>query len=136
MVPAAHRGSHRCAQGDRERLPKSSRSGGVPAWVGTPSAGKTGHSDPDFFAPFSQKQGVSPPSASVCEEYRGLIEQGLARGRNGKAIWQDLVSDHGFAGDYQAVKRFVRKLRRPQRPEAASIILTAPGEWPHLGGVA
>jgi hypothetical protein len=38
------------------------------------------------------------------------------------------VSEHGFAGDYQAVKRFVRKLRGPQRPEAAGIILTAPGE--------
>jgi hypothetical protein len=57
-----------------------------------------------------------------------LIEQGLARGRNGKAIWQDLVSDHGFAGGYQAVKRFVRTLRGPQRPEAAGIILTAAGE--------
>jgi transposase len=65
---------------------------------------------PDFIAPFSEKQGapkaLSPPSASVCEAYRELIEQGLARGRNGKAIWQDLVSDHGFAGGYQAVKRF------------------------------
>jgi len=44
------------------------------------------------------------------------------------AIWQDLVSDHGFAGGYQTVKRFVRKLRGPQRPEAAGIILTAAGE--------
>jgi hypothetical protein len=34
---------------------------------------------PDFIAPFSQKQGVSPPSTSACEEYRELIEQGLAR---------------------------------------------------------
>jgi transposase len=87
---------------------------------------------PDFIGPFSEKQGAasapSPPSASVCEEYRELIEQGLARGRNGKAIWQDLVSDHGFAGGYQAVKRFVRTLRGPQRPEAAGIILTAAGE--------
>ena len=83
---------------------------------------------PDFIAPFSRKQGVSPPSTSVCEAYRELIEQGLARGRNGKAIWQDLVSDHGFAGDYQAVKRFVRRLRGPRRPEATGIILTAPGE--------
>jgi hypothetical protein len=49
----------------------------------------------------------------VCEAYRELIEQGLARGRNGKAIWQDLVSDHGFADGYQAVKRFVRKLSWP-----------------------
>jgi hypothetical protein len=84
---------------------------------------------PDFIALFSEKQGApsapSPPSASVCEAYRELIERGLARGRNGKAIWQDLVSDHGFAGGYQAVKRFVRTLRGPQRPEAAGIILTA-----------
>ncbi len=39
---------------------------------------------PDFIAPFSEKQGApsdpSPPSASVCEAYRELIEQGLARG--------------------------------------------------------
>jgi transposase len=87
---------------------------------------------PDFIAPFSQKLNApsdpSPASASICEEYRERIEQGLARGRNGKAIWQDLVSDHGFAGGYQAVKRFVRKLRGPQRPEATGIILTAPGE--------
>ena len=87
---------------------------------------------PDFIAPFSEKQGApsapSPPSASVCEAYREWIEQGLARGRNGKAIWQDLVSDHGFAGGYQAVKRFVRKLQGPRLPEAAGIILTAMGE--------
>jgi transposase len=68
------------------------------------------------------------PSASVCEPYRELIQQGLTRGRNATAIWQDLVSDHGFAGRYQTVKRFVRKLRGRQLPEAAGIILTSPGE--------
>ena len=68
------------------------------------------------------------PSASACEVYRELIEHGLARGRNAMAIWQDLVSDHGFAGSYQTVKRFVCKLRGTQRPEAAGIILTQPGE--------
>jgi len=99
----------------------------LPGW-GRRAPAKPAIVTPDFIAPFSQKQGVSPPSAGVCEEYRELIEQGLARGRNGKAIWQDLVSDQGFAGGYQAVKRFVRKLRGPQRPEAAGIILTAPGE--------
>ncbi len=67
-------------------------------------------------------------SASVCEPHRELIEQGLAGGRNAMAIWQDLVSDHGFADGYQTVKRFVRKLRGPQCPEAAGIILTAAGE--------
>ena len=100
----------------------------LPGWGRRPPAKPAIQVTPDFFAPFSQKQGVSAPSTSACEEYRELIEQGLARGRNGKAIWQDLVSDHGFSGDYQAVKRFVRKLRGPQRPEAAGIILTAPGE--------
>jgi transposase len=100
----------------------------LPGWGRRAPAKPAIQVTPDFIAPFSQKPGVSPPSASVCEEYRELIEQGLVRGRNGKAIWQDLVSDHGFAGDYQAVKRFVRKLRGPQRPEAAGIILTAPGE--------
>ena len=39
-------------------------------------------------------------------------------------IWQDLVSDHGFAGGYQTVKRFVRKLRGSELPEAVGIILT------------
>ena len=86
---------------------------------------------PDFVAPFSEKQGAgsapSPPSASVCEAYRELIQQSVALGRNGKAIWQDLVSDHGFTGGYQAVKRFVRKLQ-PRLPEAAGIILTVLGE--------
>ena len=79
---------------------------------------------PDFNAAFSPK----PTVRSTCEAYRDLIEQGLALGRNSKAIWQDLVSDHGFAGSYQAVKRYVRRLRGPQRPEPAGIILTAPGE--------
>ncbi len=91
----------------------------TPDSLAKPAIGVT----PDFIAPFSQKPDApsapSPPSASICEEYRELIEQGLARGRNGKAIWQDLVSDHGFAGGYQAVKRFVRKFRGPQRPEAS-----------------
>jgi hypothetical protein len=60
--------------------------------------------------------------------YRKFIEHSVSRGRNGKAIWQDLVSDHGFAGSDQTVKRFVRNLRGPQHPEAAGIILTAAGE--------
>src|SRR6202171_2576661 len=67
-------------------------------------------------------------ATSACEPYRDLIERGLGRGRNALAIWQYLVSDQGFAGSYQTVKRFVRKLRGPQLPEAAGIILTAPGE--------
>ena len=54
-------------------------------------------SDPRLYSAFFRKTGCpsdpSPPSASVCEAYRESIEQGFARGRNDKAIWQDLVSD-------------------------------------------
>jgi hypothetical protein len=59
-------------------------------------------------------------STSACEPYRELIEQGLARGRNAMAVWQDLVSDHGFAGGPRLpIARGVRKAsgeskRRPR----------------------
>jgi transposase len=43
-------------------------------------------------------------------------------------IWQDLISQTGFSGGYQTVKRFVRKLRGGQTPVACAIIVTAAGE--------
>jgi len=67
-------------------------------------------------------------SASACEPYRELIELGLSRGRNAKAIWQDLVDSHGFAAGYQSVQRFVGKLRGAATPEARTVIETAIGE--------
>ena len=68
------------------------------------------------------------PSASVCEPYQEAIERGLSKGRNAKGIWQDLVDIQGFTGGYQSVKRFVRRFRGPQSPEACAVIETAPGE--------
>src|SRR5205823_956255 len=65
---------------------------------------------------------------SACEPYREAIELGLSRGRNAMAIWQDLVSQHGFAHQYGSVKRWVRKQRGQQTPLAIPIIVTAPGE--------
>jgi len=65
---------------------------------------------------------------SICEPFRDAIELGLARGRNAVAIWQDLVADHGFAGSYPTVKRYVRRLRGSQTVEARVVIETAPGE--------
>jgi transposase len=67
-------------------------------------------------------------SASSCEPYREIIELGLSRDRNAMAIWQDLVSDYGFQGGYQSVRRFAYKLRGAQLPQARAVILTAPGE--------
>src|SRR5208337_3947296 len=69
---------------------------------------------------------VTGPSA--CEPYREAIDLGLSRGRNARAIWQDLVSEYGFASSYQSVQRFVRKRRGAQAPEARVVIVTAAGQ--------
>ena len=54
-----------------------------------------------------------------------IMDLALMLGRNAMAIWQDLVSDHGFGGSYEAVKRFVRKLRGVR---SDTCIQTGPGE--------
>ena len=66
-------------------------------------------------------------TASASEPYRELIEQATIRGRNAKAIWQDLVDDHGFTGSYQSVKRLIHKLGASAQQPCA-VIVTAPGE--------
>jgi len=68
------------------------------------------------------------PSASACEPYSDFIEMSLRKGRNAKAIYQDLVDDHGFTGRYQSVKRFVRRLRGQPALQACPVIVTPPGE--------
>ena len=68
------------------------------------------------------------PGPSACEPYREAIDLGISRGRNAMAIWQDLVSEYGFASSYQSVQRFVRKRRGTQTPEARIVIVTAAGQ--------
>jgi transposase len=86
----------------------------------------------DALAPETGRgQAASPqpsPRASACEPYQDAIELGLSRGRNARAIWQDLVSEYAFASSYQSVQRFVRKRRGTQTPEARVVIVTAPGQ--------
>lgn len=68
------------------------------------------------------------PTASACEPFFDFIELSLSKGRNAKAIHQDLVDDHGFTARYQSVKRFVRQLRGRPDPQACAIIVTQAGE--------
>jgi len=75
-----------------------------------------------------QKSSKLAASTSFCEPFRDAIELGLSRDRNAMAIWQDLVSESGFRGGYQTVKRFVRKLRGNATPQPRAVIVTAPGE--------
>lgn len=82
--------------------------------------------------PGSGDEPVSPPgrapSTSACEPYREVIEEALRRRRNAMAIYQDLVTDHGFTGRYPSVRRFVRRLRGAATREARAVIQTAPGD--------
>ena len=73
---------------------------------------------------------AAQPSSSrtACEPFQEAIQLGLSRGRNARAIWQDLVSDHGFNAGYQSVRRYIYRLRGAQTPQARAVILTAPGE--------
>ena len=73
MVLTAHRGSHRCAQGNSECLPKGSRGSGVPSRVGAPSAGKTGHTgDPRLLCAFFEKRAAQVPLSSIAKYLRSV----------------------------------------------------------------
>jgi hypothetical protein len=67
-------------------------------------------------------------SASACTIYRERIEADLRRSRNAMSIWQDLVDEHGFAGGYQSVKKFVRSLSGCSSPRTRVIIETQQSE--------
>lgn len=51
-------------------------------------------------------------NVSLCEPWKKEIEEGLDRGLSAKRIHEDLVKAHGFAGRYQSVKRFVRRMEK------------------------
>jgi len=68
------------------------------------------------------------PTGSACEPYFDFIELSLSKGRNAKAIYQDLVDSHGFTGRYASVKRFVGRLRGQSAKSACAVIITPPAE--------
>jgi len=82
----------------------------------------------DAAEPADETHPSRSPSASACVAHREAIELGLSRGRNAKAIWQDLVDTVNFTAGYQSVRRFVRKLQAGSSPEPRAIIETPPGE--------
>jgi transposase len=70
---------------------------------------------------------VRTPSPSLCEPFRALILDQLSAGLTAQRIFQDLVRDHGFAGKYHSVRRFVRRLSQG-RPLPFRRMECAPGE--------
>lgn len=66
--------------------------------------------------PATPMAGSDPPAGpsgpeSRCEALREVILSALERGLSAQRIWQDLRAEHGFAGGYDSVKRFCRRLR-------------------------
>ncbi|HEV3236682.1 MAG TPA: IS21 family transposase [Gemmataceae bacterium] len=65
--------------------------------------------------------------SSLCEPFRQVILDKLAAGLTAQRIYQDLVTDQGFAGKYHSVRRFVRRLVQSQ-PLPFRRMECAPGE--------
>lgn len=63
------------------------------------------------------QQRGSPGRPSHCEPFREVIQAAFEAGLSAQRIWQDLVAEHGFAGGYDSVKRFLRRSgRTPSLP--------------------
>ena len=62
-----------------------------------------------------------------CEAHAEYITQRLESGLSAQRIYQDLVSEVGFGGSYQSVKRFVRQ-RRQTEPQRVWRVEVEPGE--------
>jgi transposase len=80
--------------------------------------------DPDMVVEIARVEAGRP---SFCVAHRQRIESKLEAGLSAQRIYQDLLSEVGFKGSYQSVKRFVRQLRH-QQPERVWRVETAPGE--------
>ncbi len=87
-----------------------------------PADSKPAISTPGSAEPADSKPAIPTPGSvagrtSLCAPWAELIERGLLAGLSAQRIHQDLVAEHGFGASYQAVKRFVRRLRgRTQLP--------------------
>ena len=71
--------------------------------------------------------GKSAGRQSQCEAFGESIARKVESGLSAQRIYQDLVEEHGFAGSYDAVKRYVGRLRKEQ-PERVWRMECQPGE--------
>jgi transposase len=70
---------------------------------------------------------VAAATRSLCEPFRVFIETKIDQGLSAQRIFQDLVSEHGFAGRYPSVRRFVRQ-HLPQEELPFRRLHCGPGE--------
>ena len=70
-------------------------------------------------------------ATSACEPHRAWIEAQVALGLNAVSVFQDLVEPHGFAHQYNSVKRFVATLKA-RAPERFDVLEFLSGEEAQL----
>ena len=58
----------------------------------------------------SSSTGAPPGTVSAASPWREVILQKLEAGLTARRIYQDLRSDHGYAGSYYSVRRLIKKL--------------------------
>jgi len=75
--------------------------------------------------PPGQAPELSRQARSACEKHREWIGQQVRRGRNGMAIYQDLVELFGFTHCYNSVKRSVRGMKslEPQQYDRLEFLM-------------
>jgi len=69
----------------------------------------------------------SPNGRSLAASQDQFIQEQLAQGLTAKRIYQDLISEQGFSGSYDSVKRYVRKLKKSQ-PQVFARLHAEPGQ--------
>ena len=106
-------GLHRETVGRYVRLSRdgpAASAGGDPK-PAIPTAGSEAFAEGDRCAKPAHSTAGSPGRSSDCEPFREAIVTGFEAGLSAQRIWQDLKDEQGFAGSYESVKRFVRRLK-------------------------
>jgi transposase len=93
--------------GQPERGTVEDEATGLAAKQATPAKVATGN---EAAAPLDCGTDPSRTGRSRCEPYRTVIEDKISAGLTAQRIFQDLTTDHGYSGAYNAVKRIVRRL--------------------------
>ena len=109
---------------DRKTIRRYARLANSPG-VATGSEGLPGQIPPP--RPPAPGMTPSPLTPSTCEPHRAWIAMQVGLGRNAVSIYQDLVEGYGFTHAYNAVKRFVAKLKA-RAPARFDVLEFLPGE--------
>jgi transposase len=91
------------------------------------AAGMPPGADPLLVAVAALAQSRSAGRLSACTPWAEVIDAKLSQGLSAQRIYQDLVTEHGFAGSYSSVQRYVRRRARG-RPLPMRRLECAPGQ--------